>query len=180
MAFWTFLPFKQTWIAFSWTLFILFYYCYIFIRLPFFILIFIIIVTIIFVIIIFVIVIAIIISSFSMLLTFIFLVFIILFYLCTYRIFLNFKQMTWLTLRHKRDWDCMSVFDGNFQQCLLNLFFWRFSFEVTLLHFSHNNYFFYSVFFNLDLSCCWVICIFVCNLTTHWQSFWKEDKYLWF
>ena len=50
---------------------------------------------IIFVIIVFVIVIVIIISSFSILLTLIFLVFTILFYLCIYRIFLNFKQMTW-------------------------------------------------------------------------------------
>ena len=52
----------------------------------------------IFVIIVFVIVIAIIISSFSMLLTFIFLVFTILFYLCIYRIFLNFNQMTYQCL----------------------------------------------------------------------------------
>ena len=33
------------------------------------------------------------------------------------------------------------------------------------------------VFFNLDLLCCWVVCIFVCNFITHWQSFWKEDNY---
>ena len=48
-----------------------------------------------FVIMVFVISIGVIISSFSMLLTFIFLVFTILFYLCMYRIFLYFKQMTW-------------------------------------------------------------------------------------
>ena len=67
---------------------------YIFIRLTFFILIVIIIVMITFVIIVFVIVVVIITSSFSMLLAFIFLGFTILFYLCIYRIFLNFKQMT--------------------------------------------------------------------------------------
>ena len=67
---------------------------YIFIRLIFFILIVIIIVMITFVIIVFVIVVVIITSSFSMLLAFIFLGFTILFYLCIYRIFLNFKQMT--------------------------------------------------------------------------------------
>ena len=50
---------------------------------------------IIFVITVFVNIIAIIISSFSMILTFIYLVFTILFYLCIYRIFLKFKQMTW-------------------------------------------------------------------------------------
>ena len=61
----------------------------------------------------FVIVIAIIISSFSMLLTFIFLVFTILFYLCIYRIFLNFKQMTWpkhcskLALKVLRLYQCL-------------------------------------------------------------------------
>ena len=70
------------------------------------------------------------------------------------------------------------VIDGNFEHCLLNLFFWRSSFEVTLLYFALDNYFFYSVFFNLDLLCCWVICIFVCNFIIHWQSFWKEEKYL--
>ena len=37
---------------------------------------------------------------------------------------------------------------------------------------------FCKYFFNLDLLCCWVICIFICNLITHWQSFWKEEKYL--
>ena len=37
-----------------------------------------------------------------------------------------------------------------------NLFFWRFSFEVTLLYFALDNYFFCSVFFNIDLSCCWL------------------------
>ena len=47
---------------------------------------------IIFAIIVFVIAIVIIISSFSMLLP---LFFTIVFYLCIYRIFLNFKQMTW-------------------------------------------------------------------------------------
>ena len=67
---------------------------YVFIWLTIFILILIIIVMIIFVIIIFVIVVVIITSSFSMLLAFIFLGFTILFYLCIYRIFLNFKQMT--------------------------------------------------------------------------------------
>ena len=70
------------------------------------------------------------------------------------------------------------VIDGYFEHCLLNLFFWRSSFEVTLLYFALDNYFFYSVFFNLDLLCCWVICIFVCNFIIHWQSFWKEEKYL--
>ena len=48
---------------------------------------------IIFVIIVYIIVIVII-SSFSMFLTFIFVAFTILFYLCIYRTFLNFKQMT--------------------------------------------------------------------------------------
>ena len=76
MAFWTFFPFKQIWIAFTWTLFILFQRFYISIRLPILILIIIIIILIIYiiavVIIIFVIVIAIIISSFSMLLTLLF------------------------------------------------------------------------------------------------------------
>ena len=67
---------------------------YIFIRLAIFILIVIIIVMITFVIIVFVIVVVIITFSFSMLLAFIFLGFTILFYLCIYRIFLNFKQMT--------------------------------------------------------------------------------------
>ena len=114
---------------------------------PIFILI-LIIIMIIFVIIVFAIVI--IISSFSMLLTFIFLVFTILFYLCIYQIFLNFKQMTWPNIvqswryRHR---DCISVFDGNFEHYLLNLFFWRSSFEVTMLYFALDSYFFYSVFF---------------------------------
>ena len=65
---------------------------FVFIWLPIFVLILIILIMIIFVIIVFVIVITIIISSFSMLV--ISLVFTILFYLCIYRIFLNFKQMT--------------------------------------------------------------------------------------
>ena len=93
-------------------------------------------------------VIVIIISSFSMLLTFIFLVFTILFYLCIYQIFLNFKQMMWpnfVQSWQSRHWDCISVFDGNFEHCLLNSFFWWFSFEVTLLYFALGNYFFYSV-----------------------------------
>ena len=54
--------------------------------------------------------------------------------------------------------------------CLLNLFFWQSSIEVTLLYFALDNFFFYFVFFNLDLLCCWLICIFVCNLITHWQA----------
>ena len=100
-----------------------------------------------FFIIVFVIVIAIIISSFSMLLIFIFLVFTILFYLCVYRIFLNLKQMTWPNIVQnwqERHWYCNRVFNRNFEHCLLNLFFWRSSFEVILLYFALDNYFFYS------------------------------------
>ena len=33
------------------------------------------------------------------------------------------------------------------------------------------------IFFKL--LCCRVICMFVCNLISHWQRFWKEKKYLW-
>ena len=33
-----------------------------------------------------------------------------------------------------------------------------------------------QVFFNLDLLCCWVLCILVCNFIIYWQSFWKEKK----
>ena len=139
---------------------------------------------IIFVIIVFLIINAII-FLFSMVLPFIFLVFTFLFYLCIYQMLLKFKQMMWPKIVQswqQRHWDCISVFDGNFEHCMLNLFFWRSSFEVTLLYFALDNYFFYSVSFNLDLLCCCVICIFVCNLVTltHWQSFWKEEKYLLF
>ena len=64
------------------------------------------------VIIVFVTAIVVIISSFSMFLTFIFLVFTILFYLCIYRIFLIFKQMTWLKILFKvgiKDTEVVSV-----------------------------------------------------------------------
>ena len=37
-----------------------------------------------------------------------------------------------------------------------------------------------EVFFNVDLLCCWVICIFFCNFIIHLQSFWKEEKYLYY
>ena len=37
------------------------------------------------------------------------------------------------------------VFDEKFEHCLLNLFFWRSSVEVILLHFALDNYIFYSV-----------------------------------
>ena len=101
------------------------------------------------------------ITSFSMLLTFIFEVFTVLIYLCAYRIFLNL-------------WRGRTLFKFG------DLFFWWISSEVTLLYF--DNYFFHSVsiFYYLDLLCCSIICIFVCNLITHWQWFWKEDKHLWF
>ena len=103
---------------------------------------------IIFVITLFVVMTVFIISSFSMLVTFVFLVFIILFYLCTYLIFLDFKEMTWpkhcskLALKILR---LYQVFDEKFEHCLLNLFFWRSSFEVILLHFALDKYIFYSV-----------------------------------
>ena len=103
---------------------------------------------IIFVITLFVVMTVFIISSFSMLVTFVFLVFIILFYLCIYLIFLDFKEMTWpkhcskLALKILR---LYQVFDEKFEHCLLNLFFWRSSFEVILLHFALDNYIFYSV-----------------------------------
>ena len=46
---------------------------------------------------------------------------------------------------------------------------------MTLLYFALDNYFFIlQVFFNFDLLCRSVICIFVCNLITYWQSFWKK------
>ena len=68
--------------------------------------------------------------------------------MCIYRTFLNFKHMTWPNIVQswqQRLWDCISVFDGNFEHCLISLFFWRSSFEVTLLYFALDNYFFYSV-----------------------------------
>ena len=103
-----------------------------FIRLPIFILILIIIVLIIFVMIVFVIVIVIIIFSFSMLLTFIFLVFTILFYLCIYRIFLNFKQIMWpkhcskLALKILRLYQCLwwEFWTLFAYLILLTIFFW--------------------------------------------------------
>ena len=87
-----FLPFKQISIAFTGTLFILFYRFYTFMLLPIFVLILIIIIMITFVIIVFVFGITIIISSLSMLLTFIYHSILSLY---IYRTFLNFKQMTW-------------------------------------------------------------------------------------
>ena len=45
----------------------------------------------------------------------------------------------------------INVFDGYFEHCFFNLFFWPSSFEVTLLYFALQNYFVYSVsLFNLD------------------------------
>ena len=48
-----------------------------------------------------------------------------------------------------RHWGCISVFNENFElwtlNSLLNLYFLRSSFEVTLLNFALDNYFFYSV-----------------------------------
>ena len=44
----------------------------------------------------------------------------------------------------QRYWGCISVFDGKFEHCLLNLFFWRSSSGVTLLCFALDNYLFYS------------------------------------
>ena len=57
-------------------------------------------------------------------------------------------------------------FDVNFRKCFFDLFFWQSSFEVTLLYFALDKYFFYSVsIFNFDLLCCLlVLCIFVINL----------------
>ena len=133
MAFSKFLPFKQIWIAFTWITFYSVLTVFIFLYDYQFLFSFSpLLLWLFLVLLFFVFVIAIIISSFSMFLTFIFLVFTILFYLCIYRIFLNFKQMTWQNIVQswqQRQRDCISFFNGNFE------------------------------LFNLDLSCCWVICI---------------------
>ena len=89
----------------------------------------------------FVIVIAIIISLFSMLVSFISLVFIILFFIFVYiKCFQTLNVWRGRTL-FKVFWDCISVFDVTFEQCLFSLFFWRRSFKATLLYFALDNYF---------------------------------------
>ena len=73
---------------------------------------------------------------------------IILFHLCKYRIFPNSERMRWPNIVQswqQRHWDCISVFDGSFEECIFILFFWRTFFEVTLIYFAIDNHFFYSL-----------------------------------
>ena len=122
--------------------------------------------------IVFVIAVAIIISSYSRLLTLIFLVFTILFHLLYISNIFKFKTNDVAKHCSKLATEPLrlcSVFDGICEHYLLNLFFWRSSFEETLLYFALLDNFFYSVNnFYLELLCCWVICIFAYNLITHW------------
>ena len=97
------------------------------------------------------------------------------FYLCIYRIFLNFKQITWPNIVQRLYTETVPLNTICLTYSSDDLVKWHYYIlPFTII------YFILQVFFNLDLLCCWVICIFVCNLITHWQSFWKEQKYLWF
>ena len=81
----------------------------------------------------FYIVITIIISWFLMLLTFIVLFF---YNFKTYDVAKHCSKLAIMTLRLYESCS-FGVFDGNFEQCLFDLFFWRSSFEA-LLYFAHS------------------------------------------
>ena len=84
------------------------------------------------------------------------------------------KHCSKLTIKTLRLYQCLW-----WKHCLLNLFFWRSSFEVTLLYFTLDNYSFYSVsifgfrFIVAELP------VFSCVIWLHIAKASEKKRYIW-